>query len=591
MRDDIRRTNLEGEMLMDKNIWLSGIMGVVVGDALGTPVQFFSREEVKEKNVTGMIGYGTFNLPEGSWTDDSSLTLATLSSIKAHGKIDSKDIAERFAWWYEDGKYTPYGYPYDIGNTCDEAISRYRDEREHLTCGCNDEYSNGNGSLMRIMPACLSVFEQEKTGEISEKEALDLVHEVSALTHAHLRSKMTCGFYYFMVKAILEEDKTLQECLQKGVDDAVRFYHEKMENLVQLAYFGRLFHLEELAGTPEANIKSSGYVIDSIEAAVWCLVTTGNYADATLKAVNLGKDTDTIAAIAGGLAGLYYGYESIPEEWKKVIVKRDWIEELCDFSHKKEDIYVGPVADNHCHILPGIDDGATDMEMSIKMLRVAEQEGVRDLVLTPHGDYVCEEVEYYHDTYDKLVERAKEEGIAIKLYKGCEVFCELSSLEFEGDNDDMKPVIYALDDGSYPTYNETKYMLMEFYIWVQPAEALYMVKRIQSGGYTPIIAHAERYPYLVENYFIDVLVREGCLIQINSYSLVEEKTAQFKTNARYLLGRGLVHFLGSDAHKSDHRPPRMNKGVQYVWENCDENYAKNVIYRNAYRKLYGTSPV
>ena len=137
------------------NIWLNGIMGVVVGDALGCPVQFESREEVARHPVTGMRGYGTFNLPEGSWTDDSSLTIALLESIRRVGKIDLDDIMENFMKWLYDGEFTPYGESYDIGRGTMQAINRYKKNRKAKKCGGDEEWNNGNGSLMRIMPACL----------------------------------------------------------------------------------------------------------------------------------------------------------------------------------------------------------------------------------------------------------------------------------------------------------------------------------------------------------------------------------------------------------------------------------------------------
>lgn len=576
---------------MDKKIWLSGIMGVVVGDALGLPVQFMNREEVKSLNVQGMIGYKTFNLPEGSWSDDSSLTLATLSSIKELGEIDCEDIMDRFLEWLEEGRYTPYGYAYDIGRTCMDAICTYRQGEHYLESGGKDEYSNGNGSLMRIMPACLYVYEKVKSDTLSEDMGVELIHEISSLTHAHMRSKIACGFYYFMTKAILDECGSITERLQKGIDHALCFYRARTENLVQLSYFGKLFNLQELLDLKEDDIKSSGYVIDSIEAAVWCLITSKSYEETVLKAINLGGDTDTIGAIAGGLSGLMYGYEGIPKEWKDCIIKRRWIEELCAIGEKKEIFYEGPIVDNHSHFLPGIDDGAENIKMSIDMLKMAEEQGVTELFVTPHGDYVCEDIENYHESFEKLVEEAEKHNIKIEIYKGCEVFNEMTTWDFDDEEDDCKITLLALDKGLYPTYNNTKYVLAEFDIGIQPADALYMMKRIQSGGYIPIIAHAERYPLLVQNYFVEVLVREGCMVQINAYSLEEEETKIFADNARYLLGRGIVHFLGSDAHRSNRRKPRMASGVQYVWETCDQEYARDVIYRNSYKFLLGKADV
>lgn len=312
-----------------KQMWLTGIMGLVVGDALGLPVQFSTREEMKAKPVTDMEGYGAFLVPEGSWSDDSSLAMATLCSLLEKEGVDYEDMMGRFADWQFKGDYTPFGYAYDQGRTCLEAIYSYAKGADVEHCGQTGERSNGNGSLMRILPVCLYAYGQEKTGTITVSEALEIVHKVSALTHAHLRSKMACGIYYFLVKAVLDGRGSLQERLQKGMDEARVYYEKDITNLVELAYYGKLFNMESLRLTTEEQINSSGYVVDSLEAAVWGLLTTDTYKDALLKVVNLGEDTDTIAAIAGGLGALYYGYEGIPAEWIEVVQRREWIEEVC----------------------------------------------------------------------------------------------------------------------------------------------------------------------------------------------------------------------------------------------------------------------
>lgn len=308
-----------------KNIWLDGIMGVVVGDALGCPVQFMDREELKEGPVTDMEGYGTFNMPEGTWTDDSSLTLALLSSIREKQTIDLEDIMYRFADWLENGKYTPYGQSFDIGGATMSSIIRYLKDRDITTCGGRTERDNGNGSLMRIMPACLYAYEKN----LEDEDAIQIIHDVAGLTHNHLRGKIACGLYYFCVKAVLKEDGELIDRLQKGIDQGVKYYGKNTACLEEFSFYSRLFDLDELAKLPEDEIKSSGYVVDTIEAAIWSLITTGSFQEAELKAVNLADDADTVGAIAGGLAGLYYGYESIPADWLAVIKRREWIEELC----------------------------------------------------------------------------------------------------------------------------------------------------------------------------------------------------------------------------------------------------------------------
>ena len=313
-----------------KKIWINGMMGVVVGDVLGMPVQFSNRAELKMNPVKTVEGYGTFNMPPGTWSDDSSMALATLASIREKGEVNYPDIMERFFKWLFLGEYTPAGKSFDQGNTCVEAICKYAEGKDYRTCGKTGEMANGNGALMRIMPVCLYGYEKVQKKEWDEAKVLECVHQVSALTHNHLRSKMACGIYYFMVKNIIEGSGSLLERLQDGIDDAMRFYHEDVLNFVELAHYTRLFSLEEFAKNEEDTIKSSGYVVDSLEAAVWSLITTDTLEECLLKTVNLGGDTDTIGAIAGGLATLFYGYDSVPQEWRRQIIKEEELIALCE---------------------------------------------------------------------------------------------------------------------------------------------------------------------------------------------------------------------------------------------------------------------
>ena len=307
------------------NKWKSGIMGVVIGDALGCPVQFESREEVSKHPVTGMRGYGTFNLPAGSWTDDSSLTLALLESIRRTGTIDYKDIMDNFVKWLNDGVFTPYGCAYDIGRGTINAIHRYKRYHKPLKAGNIDERSNGNGSLMRIMPAVLYCIQHH----LSDSEAIDIIHKVGSLTHAHIRSNIACGLYYFMTSAILNEEGSLTNRLQAGLDKGFAFYEAYLADHENLEYYDRLRNLDSFGDLPEDSIRSTGYVVDTLEAAVWSLANTDSFADTLLKAVNLGYDTDTVGAVCGGLAALYYGYDAIPQDWLAALQRLDWIESLC----------------------------------------------------------------------------------------------------------------------------------------------------------------------------------------------------------------------------------------------------------------------
>lgn len=325
----------EDSMEKEKNItmWHSGIFGLVVGDALGVPVQFMSEKQINNSHegpVTEMRGGGVYNKPAGTWSDDSAMVLATLHSMRNKNGIDPDDIMSQFASWLYYGRFTPDDEAFDQGITCTRAIEVYQKNRDVKTCGATGEYANGNGALMRILPVCLYLLDSAKRPRIPDDEAIALVHSVAALTHNTLRSNMCCGFYYFMVKAILDDkEKSLPALLQEGISNASEFYAKDGNSLKEMKYLNRILQLETFKDTPRGSIKSSGYVIDTIEAAVWCLINTDSYRDCMLKAVNLGDDTDTVAAIAGGLAGLFYGYESIPAEWLAALRNKNEITTVC----------------------------------------------------------------------------------------------------------------------------------------------------------------------------------------------------------------------------------------------------------------------
>lgn len=310
------------------NIWKDGMLGLIVGDALGVPVEFMSRTELMKNPVTGMREYGTHHQPRGTWSDDSSMALAELDSIRTVGTIDYTDMMERFSRWCMYGEYTPFGEVFDIGIATSRALMNYAKGIAPLESGGKTEWDNGNGSLMRILPVCLYLFERQKKVCTSENESIYMIHAVSALTHAHVRSQMACGIYYFLVKAILEEEGSLENRLQKGMDRAYQYYRQDLSNHRELENYKRLADLSEFKENPKEGIKSSGYVVDTLEAAVWCLIHSHSYKETVLMAVNLGEDTDTIGAVAGGLAGLYYKEEGIPQEWIQVIQRREWIEEV-----------------------------------------------------------------------------------------------------------------------------------------------------------------------------------------------------------------------------------------------------------------------
>ena len=322
----------------------SGIFGVVVGDALGVPVEFTSRAERKADPVMNMREYGSHRQPKGTWSDDSSMMLATLDSIIKCGGMDYGDIMEKFGMWMLHGDYTPHGDVFDIGITCSRAISAYRPDMgiDPLDCGGRGERDNGNGSLMRIMPVSLHVgLDKDYWNDAFIEDVAEETHNASRLTHGHPRSQIGCMIYTSIChELIYRGEESLYMALWKGIQGTFDFYERRAVSLpwyddgfkreLQADAYGRLRDLESFPRLPDSEIKSSGYVVDTLEAAIWCLLTTDSYAGCVLKAVNLGDDTDTVGAVAGGLAGLAYGYDSIPGEWMDVIANKDWISKMCD---------------------------------------------------------------------------------------------------------------------------------------------------------------------------------------------------------------------------------------------------------------------
>lgn len=318
---------------MREKYWLTGMMGLIVGDALGGAVQFMKSENVARRpqgRVTGMEEIAPFGMPAGAWSDDSSMALATLDSINNKQKIDTGDIMVNFVKWLYKDEYTPTGECFDVGNTCASAIKNFVMDANPSTCGVTGEYANGNGALMRIMPVCLYMYDMQKNEGTDDATAVKAIHSVASLTHNALRSCIACGLYFFMLREIIENRgvKSLQECLQEGIDKGFKYYSSDISNMTQLSYYGRVHDLEEFKKLSDSDIRFDGYVLHTFEAAVWGLLNTDNYKDCLLKLVNYGNDSDSVGAVVGGLAALYYGYEDIPKDWINVIIRKDWIETI-----------------------------------------------------------------------------------------------------------------------------------------------------------------------------------------------------------------------------------------------------------------------
>ncbi|ASJ07690.1 ADP-ribosylglycohydrolase [Thermococcus pacificus] len=292
-----------------------GLWGVVVGDAFGFPFQFWSRERMREEYPNPE----DIPMLDGLWSDDSSLTLATAHALKDGYSLER--IAQNFISWYYDGEFTPRGHAFDEGITTSRAIERLAKGVFPLNAGGRGERDNGNGSLMRILPVAYYAYFKMKNLE----ERLQMIHEVSMLTHAHPRSLVGCGIYSMVVWNILS-----------GLDkfDAYSEAVELAREVYSMEPFSReLEHYERvLSGKihkfAESEIRGSGYVVHTLEAALWAFLRNNSFEDAIREVVSLAEDTDTTGAVVGGLAGTYYGFEAIPGEWLGKIEARELIEEI-----------------------------------------------------------------------------------------------------------------------------------------------------------------------------------------------------------------------------------------------------------------------
>ena len=235
------------------------------------------------------------------------------------------------------------------------------------------------------------------------------------------------------------------------------------------------------------------------------------------------------------------------------------------------------ICDLHMHIVPGVDDGATDLKMSIEMLRIAYSQGVRNVFCTSHNMYSANEMQRYKNNFASLQTDAKDLFSELNLYTGNEILCT---------QDYIEEIISQLNDGNILSLNNTRHVLVEFYSDVDSDEANRVVRTLISNNWIPVIAHAERYS-LLSLKAIKELISIGALVQINLYSLQEELNSDIKTKARTLIRNQLVHFVGSDAHRVNHRSPKYESGIKYLNEHCNKEYYEDLCFRNVSKILNG----
>lgn len=298
------------------------LLGTAIGDALGLPIQFLEREVVAKNPITTMEGLDQFNIPAGTWSDNTSLSFCLAESL-CNG-YDLNDIINKFTKWMYEDYWTPANETFDINYINYFAIVNLRNNGSPHVAGIDNKRGNRDGSLMRILPLVPYILNME------EENRFRIIKEISSLTYRHSRSILACialcefAIQYINLQSVEEAYQAMQQTILQllkrdmFIEEGIPF-----ERLTGLSY-------EEFKTIALKDIHSTEYVIDTLEASLWCIFNTTSYKDAVLKAVNLGDDANTVGAITGGLAGIIYGYDTIPSEWLEVLAKKDDIIELAN---------------------------------------------------------------------------------------------------------------------------------------------------------------------------------------------------------------------------------------------------------------------
>jgi ADP-ribosyl-[dinitrogen reductase] hydrolase len=291
------------------------MMGLAVGDALGVPAEFQSRGSFPK--ITEMIGGGVFSLNPGEWTDDTSMALCLGKSLIDNNGFDAKDQMDKYWSWIEAGYMSSNGRMFDIGDTTSEALCKYRKTGDPMA-GEDNPKRAGNGSLMRLAP--IPLFFSGNNNDHVKYAAF-----MSSTTHATKTCIASCVFFSHLIwKSLwgLQKSDIFKE-------DADRWFTKLTPDI----------HLNIASGAyqnkTEGQIKSTGYVIHTLEAALWSFYTTNTFEEGCIKAVNLGDDADTTGAVYGQLAGAYYGFDSIPKRWLDKVVLSDIIIDIADKLYEK----------------------------------------------------------------------------------------------------------------------------------------------------------------------------------------------------------------------------------------------------------------
>lgn len=293
-----------------------GIYGLLIGDALGVPYEFHPPEDLPDISLIEFAPPPGFRrahagTPPGTWSDDGAQALVLLASLLECGTFDAEDFGRRLCDWYQDGYLAVDGRVFDVGIQTSTAIGALRRGSPALRAGGTDDWSNGNGSLMRVLPLAL-------WHRGSDAELVKLSQQQSLVTHGHIRSQMCCALYCLWARNVLND---VHPAWETALATLQEIYRSAPDYQAELA--------SHLCPLSEAKVTGSGYVVDCLRSAWWAS-EQGGYEHAVKAAIALGRDTDTTACVTGGLVGVRDGVTAIPPRWLDGLRGKEMVEPLLE---------------------------------------------------------------------------------------------------------------------------------------------------------------------------------------------------------------------------------------------------------------------
>lgn len=306
------------------------VLGFAIGDAMGLPLVNVKREVLLDNPVTSMGSGGVYNMPVGTWSDETSLTLATMDSIIKCKSISYVDMADRFCSFLNGADYTSVGSVFDIEETTKKALLKYLSSKENpILCGGTDILDDDNGSLMRMLPIALYCY----YNRLKDREIYETVKAASSITHADSVSVMGCFIYvYYLLFLLNGKDKYASYNMIKFFDYSMFFDDDT------ISFYNRLLKTN-ISKIRVSDLKSDSYIVYTLESVFWIILNCNSFPESIVGAINLGGDTDTIGALAGSIAGILYGCDSIPKNWIGNLKRLSYIEEIISLFEKEMGVY------------------------------------------------------------------------------------------------------------------------------------------------------------------------------------------------------------------------------------------------------------